>query len=177
MQFRKTPFILSILCLVFASSSAFALMLGLSTEKLTRDAEIIIAGDVEDTESYWAPDKKSIMTTAVVSIAEVLKGKPVEKKIRVLYPGGEVGDIGMRVSDEASLRKGEQVLLFLCPEKQYSSGSAYRISGRAQGTYAIGDDQIARKRGFTVTADDEHMDNTIHVETLKEKIRTYVDEK
>lgn len=177
MQFRKTLFILSILCVVFASSSTFALMLGLSTEKLTRDAELIITGDVEDTESNWTPDKKSIMTTAVVSIAEVIKGKPVEKKITVLYPGGEVGDIGMRISDEAPLRKGEQVLLFLKPEKQFSNGFSYSISGRAQGKYSIGDDLVARKHGFSVSGSDEFVDNTIQVEALIEKIRTYVDEK
>ena len=177
MQFSKALFIHSILCLVFASSSAFALMLGLRTEKLTRDADLIITGDVEDTESNWTPDKKLIMTTAVVSIAEVIKGKTVEKKIRVLYPGGEVGDIGMKISDEAPLRKGEQVLLFLKPEKQFSNGFSYRISGRAQGKYIIGDDLVARKHGFSVADSDELVDNNIQVETLIEKIRIYVDEK
>jgi hypothetical protein len=152
-------------------------MLGLSTEKLTRDAELIVTGDVENTESQWTPDKKSIMTTAVISINEIIKGKPVEKKIQVIYPGGEVGDTGMKVSDEVILNKGERVLLYLAPENKFSGGSAYRISGRAQGKYTIGKDLIARKQGFSATAGDEHMDMTIPVEILKEKIRNVANEK
>jgi hypothetical protein len=165
-----------IVCMVF-TMQAYGLMLGLSTEKLTRDAELIITGNVEDTTAQWATDKKSIITTSVISVQEVIKGRAVEKKIQVIYPGGEVGEIGMKVSDEAPLQKGERVLLYLTPENQFSNGSAYRISGRAQGKYTIGDDMIARKRGFAAVAGDEHMDTTIPLETLKEKIRTYVDEK
>ena len=177
MQFKKAPFILLLIYFVFLSSSAYALMLGLSTEKLTQDAELIVTGNVEDTSSQWTPDKKSIMTTAVISITEIIKGKTVEKKIQVMYPGGEVGDIGMMVTDEAPLRKGERVLLYLATENKFSGGSAYRISGRAQGKYTIGDDLIARKQGFSAADGDEHVDNNIQVETLIEKIRTYVDEK
>ncbi len=176
MRFRKAIFILALIGLVCSTSSAFALMLGLSTEKLTRDAHLVVTGDVEDTRSEWTPDKKSIVTKAVISVQEVIKGSTVEKKILVLYPGGEVGDIGMKVSDEAPLRKGERVLLFLSPDNQFSNGSAYKISGRAQGKYTIGDDLIARKRGFSVASGDGYMDTTIPLDALKEKIRNYVDE-
>jgi len=177
MLYRKSIVITTFMCLAFLSSSASALMLGLSTEKLTRDADLIITGDVENTSSQWTSDKKSIMTTAVISIREIIKGKTVEKKIQVMYPGGEVGDIGMMVSDEAPLHRGERVLLYLAPEHKFSGGSAYRISGRAQGKYTIGDDLVARKHGFSVSDQDKHVDNNIQVETLKEKIRAYVDEK
>lgn len=156
---------------------AFGSMVGLSTEKLTRDSELIVTGYVEDIVSQWTPDNKSITTTAVVSVQQFMKGKRAEKKLLVTYMGGQVGDIVMRVSDEAPLHKGERVLLFLSPEKHFSGGAACRIVGRAQGTYTIGDDLIARKRGFSVEADAEHMDNTLPVETLIEKIRGYVDEK
>lgn len=155
---------------------AFALMVGLSTEKLTRDAELVVTGYVEDIVSQWTPDKKSITTTAVIRVQEVIKGMPVRKKIQVIYLGGQVGDIVMRVSDEAPLHKGERVLLFLSTEKQLSGGAACRIEGRAQGKYTIGEDLIARKRGFSIEADDEHTDNNVPVETLIKKIRGYVDE-
>jgi hypothetical protein len=155
---------------------AFALMVDLSTEKLTRDSELIVTGYVEDIASQWTPDNKSITTTAVISVQKIIKGLPARKKIQVILLGGQVGDIVMRVSDEAPLHKGERVLLFLSPEKQFSGGGACRIVGRAQGKYTIGDDLIARKRGFSVEADAEHMDNTMPLETLIEKIRGYVDE-
>jgi hypothetical protein len=175
MRIRKAICFYAAFFLTFSSAPAFALMLGLSTEKLARDSELIITGDVEDTEAHWTSDKTSIMTTAVISITEIIKGRAKEKKIQVMYPGGEVGDIGMKVSDEAPLHRGERVLLFLAPESRFSAGSAYRISGRAQGKYTIGYDQIARKRGFSLADGDERLDTALPVETLKEKIKSYVD--
>jgi hypothetical protein len=177
MRYRQEQFIISLIFIVCSSLPAFALMLGLSTEKLTRDADLIVIGDVEDTAAQWTPDKKSIVTKAVISVQEVIKGRTIQQTIQVMYPGGEVGDTGMKVSDEAPLHKGERVLLYLAPEYQFSSGSAYRISGRAQGKYTIGSDLIARKRGFSIVTGDEHMESTIPLETLKEKIRTYANEK
>lgn len=176
---KKTANTVMIVCFftVCLCAPAFALMVGLSTEKLTRDAELIVTGYVEDVVSQWTPDKKSITTTAGISVQEVIKGMPARKKIQVIYLGGQVGDMVMRVSDEAPLHKGERVLLFLSPEKQFSGGAACRIEGRAQGKYTIGEDLIARKRGFSVEADAEHMDNTMPVEMLIEKIKGYADEK
>jgi hypothetical protein len=156
---------------------AFALMVGLSTEKLSHDAELVVTGYVEDTVSEWTPDKKSIVTKAVINVEQCIKGASAQKKIQVINMGGQVGDLVMMVSDEAPLRKGERVLLFLSPEHELSGGAACRIQGRAQGKYALGEDGIARKGGFSVDAVNEHMDTTIHIDKLTEKIRKYIDEK
>jgi len=156
---------------------AFALMVGLSTEKLTLDAELVVTGYVEDTVSQWTADNKSIVTTAVITVEQYIKGTSAQKKIQVVQMGGQVGDVIMKVSDEAALKKGERVLLFLSPEHELSGGAACKIEGRAQGKYAIGEDGIARKWGFSVDAVNEEMDNTIHIEKLMEKIRRYADEK
>jgi len=174
--------ILSVVMTVFVftvcfCAPAFALMVGLSTEKLTRDAALVVTGSVEDTVSQWTPDKKSIVTIAVINVEQYIKGTSAQKKIQVMHMGGQVGDLVMAVSDEAPLKKGERVLLFLSPEKELSGGAACKIEGRAQGKYAIGEDGIARKWGFSVDAVNEQMDNTIHIEKLTEKIRKYIDEK
>ena len=178
MLLRNAVFVFNLLCgACIFPSSASALMLGLSTDKLTGDAYLIVTGSVEDTESHWTPDNKTIMTTALLSIREVLKGRIAGKKIQVMYPGGQVNGIGMMVSDEVLLHKGEQVLLFLSKETRFSGGAAFRISGRAQGKYTIGEDMIARKRGFSAAAGAEHIDNNLHIDLLKEKIRACVEEK
>ena len=153
-----------------------ALMLGLSTEKLTHSAALIVTGDVEDVASQWTADKKFITTTAVISVQQVMKGKLAEKKIRVMHMGGQVGDIVMRQSDVEPLNKGEKVLLFLSPEEELSGGAAFRIEGKAQGKYTIGADRIARKKGFSAQAVDEPMDISLPLETLTKKIKIYVDE-
>ncbi len=154
--------------------TAYGLMLGLSTEKLTRDAALIVTGDVEDVSSQWSVDNKYITTTAVVSVQQIMKGKLEQKKVRVMYMGGHVGNIVMRESDVAQLSTGEKVLLFLSPDEQESG--TYRIQGRGQGKYSIGDDLIARKHGFSVDTAHEQMDITIPFETLTGKIRKYVGE-
>jgi len=177
MKKKACVFMIVFVCTACFCAPAFALMVGLSTEKLTRDAELVVTGYVEDTVSQWTPDKKAITTTAVISVEQIIKGVSVRQKIEVVRMGGQVGDLVMAVSDEASLKKGEKVLLFLSRENELSGGSACKIEGRAQGKYAIGEDGIARKRGFSVDAVNEQMDNTIHIEKLTEKIRKYIDEK
>jgi hypothetical protein len=156
---------------------SFALMVGLGTDKLTRDAELVVTGYVEDVTSQWTPDNKAITTTAVVNVEQIVKGVTVRQKVEVVHMGGQVGDLIMKVSDEASMKKGEKVLLFLSPEHELSGGSACKIQGRAQGKYEIGEDGIARKGGFSVDAVNDQMDNDIHVDKLTEKIRKYSDEK
>ena len=176
MNFGKSIGILSLLGCMALPLPAYALMQGLSTEKLTHDAALIVMGDVEDVASQWSADKKSITTTAVVSVQQVMKGKLEQKKVRVMYMGGQVGDIVMRQSDVAPLHKGERVLLFLSSEEQVSGGAARGIQGRGQGIYTIGNDRIARKQGFSVDAAYGQIDSIIPLEILTEKIRSYVDE-
>jgi hypothetical protein len=171
------PALLAFVSILFFYVPAFALMVGLSTEKLTHDAGLIVTGYVEDTVSQWTADKKSIITTAVVAVEQCIKGACTQKQIQVMQMGGQMGDLVMAVSDEVLLKKGERVLLFLSPEHELSGGSACKIVGRAQGKYSIGEDGIARKGGFSVGAVNDQKDNNIQVDKLTEKIRRYVDEK
>ncbi len=158
--------------------SSFAVMLGLSTQELTRSASLVVIGEVESVTSAWTQDKKTIITTAEVIVAEALKGSPKTKKIRVQYHGGQVGDTIMRQSDAPVLNQGEKVLLFLAPGEPVRDGEAHTIAGRAQGKYTIGGDLIARKQGFTAIAGNpESMDLSISLEALIRNIRSHADEK
>jgi hypothetical protein len=51
----------------FISSQSSALMIALSTEKLTRGSETVIRGEVEEVESQWSEDKEIIFTSAMSS--------------------------------------------------------------------------------------------------------------
>ncbi|MDZ7698923.1 MAG: hypothetical protein U5R49_19020 [Deltaproteobacteria bacterium] len=109
---------LSWMVFIFLASQASALMVGLSTEELTRASETVVIGEVEDVKSQWNEDGSSIVTRATVLVSEAVKGKVRDSRVTVEYRGGEVGDVGMRVSDTPSLKKGENVILFLEPEKE-----------------------------------------------------------
>jgi hypothetical protein len=156
---------------VWAAVQSSAMMIGLSTELLTKQSGLIITGEVKDIKSFWADNKKAIVTKATIAIHEIIKGRSVPRTVKVKYEGGEVDGMGMRVSDAVELTGGEKVLLFLNPGQQNSDGVAYEIVGKAQGKYTIGNDNIARKKGFSILDKKNVIDNNIPVSILIEKIK------
>ncbi len=171
---KKTFFAINFLYLVTLAvlpSPSTAIMEGISTEELTRSSDIVVDGDVIDSRAFWSSDGKTIITRAVVLMREVIRGKLLRKKIVVEYDGGEIGQTGLMVSDMATLKKGERVILFLRAGKSRRGGNAFQIVGKGQGKYLIGADNIARKRGVTVLRGRELIDNDIPVDILKDKIR------
>jgi len=171
---KKNSFAIKFLCLIvlcFLSSSSSAIMKGLSTEELTKASDIVIVGEVENTEAQWSKDGKTIFTSAYILINTVIKGMTSQARIIVEYEGGEIGDIGLKVSDQSPLLKGEKVILFLRSGKsKKDGGGAYNIVGKGQGKYLIDADGIARKSGFSIAGGKEDIDNNIPVDKLIEKI-------
>ena len=151
--------------------ASWAVMKGLTTEDLTKSSDLVVAGDVESATAKWSDDGKTIFTTAIVVVREVIKGRSVSHKIEVEYPGGEVGDIGLRVSDEGGLEQGEKVLLFLKHGIRPGGTHKYNLVGKGQGKYSIGQDGVARKKGFSLAGDTKQIDTEIPLEALIEKIR------
>jgi hypothetical protein len=162
---------LSLLVIFFSASQSLAIMVGLTTEELTKGSEIVVMGDVEDVQSQWSADGKTIFTSASVLITEAIRGITVQTRIAVEYEGGEVGDIGFRVSDVAGLDRGENVILFLKSGTSKKNGIIYNVVGKGQGKYTVGSDRIARKKDFTLATGQEVVDNDIPVSALIEKIR------
>lgn len=165
-------FCLMVFC--FHVSSPSAMMKGLSTEELTNASDIVVLGNVDKVKSQWSKDRKTIFTSAEIIVKDFIKGKkgktfPV--KIKVEYEGGEVGKIGLMVSDQTELKKGENVLLFLKAGKSKLDGLAYNLVGKNQGKYIVTADGIVNKSGFSIAGETEMIDNNIPVDALIEKIR------
>ena len=156
--------------IVFLSNSS-SIMLGLSTEKLTKNSDLVVEGEVEDTISEWSKNGKTIITSANIIVSNVIKGVMPYYKIIVEYEGGLIGDLGMRVSDEVQLSKGERVIIFLKEGKSKKDGTVFKIVGKSQGKYVIDNNGVARKQGFSLVQGKEFIDNDIPVEELVEKIR------
>lgn len=169
-----TVMLLCLMSVYFLSSQALAIMVGLSTEELTRASEVVVIGEVENIETHWSADGKMILTSASVVINDVIRGKLDKKKIVVEHEGGEIGNIGVKVSDVSPLKKGEKLILFLESGKGVKGekmGDIHCIVGSAQGKYTIGNDGVARKTGFSVIKGSEVIDNNISVEALIDKIK------
>lgn len=176
-----TMILICFISLCFMHSGAQGIMIGLTVEQLTTDSDMVVIGQVQDVESMWSENGKLIITRATIAVTEVVAGQDQTKVITVEYLGGEIGDIGLRVSDTRPLKKGEEVLLFvhlIDPRRVESGHSAlsieagvYTITGDAQGVYLIDANGIARKSGFLVMKKKEVVESDIPLTTLKERIR------
>ena len=170
---KNRLFIFNLLCFMLVFLIPFSLsaqMIALSTKELTQLSKNVIVGKVETTVAQWSEDGKTIITRATIQINNVIRGKLDMNKIIVEYPGGEIGDIGLKVSDVSSLKAGEEVILFLS-RKNEKDDSVFKIAGNAQGHYTIDKDGIARKGGFSVIGDKSTIDNNVPVNSLIDKIR------
>ncbi len=155
-------------------------MVGLSTEDLTKGSDTVVTGRVETTESYWSADGRTILTRATVLVSEVVKGAPGSERVFVEYEGGEVGDIGLKVSDMAPLVQGETIVLFLKTGSArraqsvegHGAGPTYNIVGKAQGKYVVDERGIARKSGFSVAGGEERIENDIPYHELINRIKS-----
>jgi len=170
---KRDSLLVTVLLLVgvfFSISPAFAIMKALSTEELTKMSDKVVTGEVEDVEAQWSKDGKTIISSASIAVKKVVKGKVDHARIVVEYEGGELGDIGLRVSDVAPLKRGEHVLLFLKTARSKKDGIVNTIVGKAQGKYSIDNSGIARKDGFSLANGEKVEDTTIPFDKLIKKI-------
>ena len=84
-----------------------------SLEQKTVKADLIVIGRVIDAKSSWDETKSNISTYVSLSIEEEIKGHSSKEDIVIRVPGGAVDEIGTRVPEMASFRKGERALVFL----------------------------------------------------------------
>lgn len=130
---RSTPtralvFALLLLCLPASATT----MLRMDLPELSRSADVIVHGTVRRLESRWSGDGRLIVTDVEIQVTEALKGQAGGTLV-VTQPGGQVGDIGQRVSGLASFAPSEEVVVFL--ERLGDQG--FRVSGLAQGKYKV----------------------------------------
>ncbi len=113
--------------------AAFATtLLATDVPELSRRADAVVRGTVSRIESRWTGDRSRIVTEIELEVAETLKGVPQEV-LRVVQPGGAVGDIGQTVSGTARFEQGEEVVLFL----ERRPGGTFLVAGMAQGKFTI----------------------------------------
>ena len=146
-RFVKIFSLMSVVSLIFCLAKGHALMERLSIEQLTRNAESVVAGRIESMTSKWKGD--IIVTEISMKVTDTIAGAATGEEIIVEYPGGVVGDVGLRVSDVNMPSEGDQVLLFL-----ETTDENYITVGRAQGQYFVDAHRdIAHRSGFEVHSD------------------------
>jgi hypothetical protein len=174
-----------LLPILFFSSTGQSLMVKLSLESLSHDSDAVVLGKVEDIACQWSMDRSAIVTVVTMRIQSVIKGELLQSHILIQYPGGEVGDIGLRVSDMPEFRCGEQALVFLksiskiddaqnSPFIAMNFWPAYTVFGAAQGKYSVDDNGVARKKGYSLISKDEDPERAFLLEDLMTRIRKII---
>jgi hypothetical protein len=80
----------------------------------TEKADYIIEGTVEKVESRWNEDKTNIFTYTDLRIEKYVKGRSfAENNLRIVTPGGTVGEISQWVEDQPIFHEGKKVRIYL----------------------------------------------------------------
>ena len=119
-----------------------AVMVELSLEQLVNKADLIVVGTVESLKSELVRGKISSFATILVSAT--IKGslEQGQDKIVVGFPGGTVGDVGMRAENSPDFEKDEEVVVFL---KKVQGESHFMTVGASQGKFVVRDNVIVRE--------------------------------
>ena len=80
---------------------------------VARVSDYIIEGRVEKVEASWNQDKSQILTHTDLSIEKYVKGAPFpQKKLKIVTPGGTVGEISQWVEDQPIFHEGKRVRIY-----------------------------------------------------------------
>jgi len=115
---------------------AGAVMIKMSMEQKTAEADTIVMGAVINQESAWNDEHTAIYTDVTVEVEEVIKGSP-GGEVTFRCAGGIVGDIGMRTSNDPVFQDGEQVIIFLSTD-----GTPSSLVGLSLGKYTVSNDEV-----------------------------------
>jgi len=177
----RISFFLTLL-IVLDFSALEAIMIKLSLERLSRRADAIIEGMVVDVSSEWSLDHSIIQTVVTLQVQDIAKGDIADSQVLVQYPGGEIGDIGLKVADMPTFQRNEKVLVFMIslikrPDPKYpqtvwqSPWPAFHILGGAQGKFSIDSHGMARRDGYGLVPAEIDPDAVLPLESLRQKIQ------
>lgn len=80
---------------------------------VARVSDYIIEGRVEKVEARWNQDQSQILTHTDLSIEKYVKGAPFpQKNLKIVTPGGTVGEISQWVEDQPIFHEGKRVRIY-----------------------------------------------------------------
>lgn len=125
-----------------------ALMAKISVEDLSREADVIIIGDIKEVESRWNFWRTEVHTYSTVSVEKYIKGTGSET-LTIITEGGTDGDLSVWVEDNPVFINNENVLVFL-----KKAGDEFIVAGLVQGKYNVENDEVLDRSGEKVSLND-----------------------
>ena len=153
LRLAHVPFIF-IIIVAGGINTAAALMEALSIDTLVKASSSIIRGEVVDSQAMWSESGDQIVTRVTIRVQKDFKRLVSEELITVEYLGGEVGEIGMMVSDSPQMLAGEEVIIFLEPSEASTDRQRFHVVGSAQGKFTLEEDGMVRTMGFSLMEQD-----------------------
>ncbi len=129
--------------IVFAlAQSARAQLVSVSSAQLTNEAQAVHKGKVKTMKSEWNDEKNFIWTFVTFGVSETIKGEDMkDKDVVIKIPGGVVGEIGQKSSDQVTFAEGEEAVVFLGKEK-YKNKEYFNVVRLVQGKFTVKDGKI-----------------------------------
>lgn len=141
-------FALLLLILLAVTPIVSASMIKRSVEDLTKEADVIVIGDIKEVESRWNFWRTEIHTYSTVSVEKYIKGTGSET-LTIITEGGTAGDLVVWVEDTPFFTKNEKVLVFL-----KKAGREFSVAGWAQGKYIVENEDVRDISGEKVSLKD-----------------------
>ena len=145
----RASFVLLLFILFVATPVVSASIEKISVEDLTRDADVIIIGDIKEVESRWNFWRTMIYTYSTLSVEKYVKGDEEQKTLTIITEGGTVDDSSVWVEDVPIFTKNETVLVFL---KQ--AGNEFSVVGWVQGKYIVENENVRDLSGEKTSLED-----------------------
>jgi hypothetical protein len=122
-----------LLALALPSAANASLIVALDTPTMVKEADHIAVVDVVSVNAAWDAGHEKILSTIELSVVESWKGSmSPAARIKVVQPGGTVGDMSMVVSGMTRFTPGERALVFLRGRPDSAA-----VVGMAQGKRAV----------------------------------------
>lgn len=135
-KFMHVSFVLLLFILLAFAPVVSASMIKISVEDQSREADVIVIGDIKEVESRWNLWRTMVYTYSTVSVEKYIKGTGHEM-LTIITEGGTVGDSGVRVEDIPEFTKNETVLVFL-----KKAGREFSVVGWVQGKYIVENENV-----------------------------------
>jgi hypothetical protein len=151
-------------------SLAFALTADLGLPRVAGEADVVARGTVADLRSSWDRTETAIYTDVMLAVEQIvafrdrlngnanvrIDGQTGRGELVFRVAGGEVGDVGMRTSNDPELERGERIVVFLSakgdnvkPSYLYGDAQTLTVVGRDRGVFKI-EDGVVRVRNEPV---------------------------
>ncbi|MFQ6052619.1 MAG: hypothetical protein ACE5OO_00095 [Candidatus Bathyarchaeia archaeon] len=111
-------------------------------DELTREADVILVGTVEEITTNWGGES-GVFRIVEVRVDEYLKNNMKSRSVFIRVLGGQMGSTGVWVEDQPDFAVSERVLVFL----RESSEGAYQVLNGPQGKFTIASGAATNEAG------------------------------